>query len=185
MSHEAVADDTDLCRLALTHGTDKMPRWGHAYTPYYHSLFADRRYLVRKVLEIGIDVGASLRMWRDYFPRADIYALDCDHEKLIQESRIRSRLCDQGNAFHLQEAIQWAGRGFDLILDDGSHQLVHQVLTALLLVPLLAPGGVYVIEDVLDPPAVVAQLPYRSTTVAFDLARDPYSNLIVIGRSTP
>jgi hypothetical protein len=185
VTKQVMPEDTFLCRLALEHGTDKMPRWGHAYTPYYHSLFADRRYLVRKVLEIGIDVGASLRMWRDYFPKADIYALDCDRTKLIDESRIRSRLCDQGNAFHLQEAIQWLGRDFDLILDDGSHQPEHQVLTAILLMPLLAPDVVYIIEDVLHPEVVVSQIPYHSTVVPFDLVRDPYSNLIVMGRSTP
>ena len=42
-----LSTDTDLCRLALHHGTDKMPRYGHAYTPYYHSLFADRRNAIR------------------------------------------------------------------------------------------------------------------------------------------
>lgn len=176
-------EDTDLCRLALAHGTDKMPRYGHAYTPYYHSLFATRRDSVRKVLEIGIDQGASLRMWRDYFPHASIYALDCDIRHLFNESRIHSRLCDQGNSFQLQEAAIWAGRDFDLIIDDGSHQPAHQVLSAIVLVPLLAPGGVYVIEDVLDPEAVQSQLQYESMIVSFDLARDPWSNLIVIRRS--
>ena len=114
--------DTDLCLLALQHSTDKAPRSGHGYTPYYHELFKERRESVHKVLEIGIDVGASLRMWRDYFPNSIIYALDCDPPKLINEYRIQSFLGSQGNRENLEELIKWAGPNFDLIMDDGSHE---------------------------------------------------------------
>src|SRR6267154_394057 len=117
--------DTSLCLLALQYGTDKAPRSGHGYTPYYHELFASRRGQVRKVLEIGIDVGASLRMWRDYFPSATIYALDSDTSKLISEHRIQSLFCNQGDSVQLQIAMDWAGHDFDLILDDGSHEPSH------------------------------------------------------------
>src|SRR5882724_5674198 len=114
--------DTPLCELAIKHDTDKAPRTGHAYTPYYHELFKNHRDSFRKVMEIGIDRGASLRMWRDYFPNAHIYALDCDPYKLINEDRIHSIICNQGDQLHLMVVKQWAGREFDLILDDGSHQ---------------------------------------------------------------
>jgi predicted O-methyltransferase YrrM len=175
-----VTADTPLCLLALQHSTDKAPHTGHAYTPYYHELFKDRRESVRKVLEIGIDVGASLRMWRDYFPNAQIYALDCEQSKLVNDGRIHSFLCNQGDANSLLEASRWAGQDFDLILDDGSHDPAHQILTARMLVRLLAPDGVYVIEDVLRPGVIIPLIPYKCETVSFDVVRDPYSNVIVI-----
>ena len=172
--------DTSLCLLALQYGTDKAPRSGHGYTPYYHELFKDHRESVRKVLEIGIDVGASLRMWRDYFPNAIIYALDCDNTKLIDEGRIRSLFCNQGDTIQLQGAIDWAGQNFDLILDDGSHEPAHQILSASMLIPTLSSDGIYLIEDVLHPEQIVPWISYKSEVVSFDLARDPYNNVIVI-----
>jgi len=171
--------DTELCILAIQHSTDKAPRSGHGYTPYYHELFKDRRD-AKKILEIGIDVGASLRMWRDYFPQAEIYAMDCDDKKLITETRIRSFYGNQGDEHHLRMMMKWFGPDFDLILDDGSHQADHQILSANVLVPFLSPTGIYIIEDVLYPKLLVPHIKYKCEIVSFDLIKDPYNNLIVI-----
>lgn len=38
----------------------------------------------------------------------------------------------------------------DFIVDDGSHQPAHQVVTALTLMPFLEKDGIYVIEDVIN-----------------------------------
>ena len=35
------------------------------------------------ILEIGIDNGDSLRLWRDYFTRANICGLDIDKKKIF------------------------------------------------------------------------------------------------------
>lgn len=150
---------TDLCALATKYGTDK---WNaHHYTPHYHRLFKDRRNEVKKVLEIGIGdltmvnptgapyvPGASLRMWEEYFPNAEIYALDINPKLLINRGRIHSTFCDQSNIEYLSAVIPWLGKDFDLIVDDGSHWPEHQALTALTFLPLLAQNGFYVIEDV-------------------------------------
>jgi hypothetical protein len=152
--------ETELCKLATKYVTDK---WNyHHYTPHYHNLFKDRRNEVKKVLEIGIGdaamaawhstwdykPGASLRMWEEYFPNAEIYALDIDPTVLINQGRIHSLLCDQGSEESLRNALPWLGKDFDFIVDDGSHALPHQALSVYMLVPLLAPNGIYVIEDV-------------------------------------
>lgn len=146
--------DTDLCRIALKYHTDKAH--SHNYTPTYHKLLAGKT--VKKVLEIGLGWGGlmhndyppagSLLMWRDYFPEAEIYGLDIRPDTLRNEGRIHSFLCDQDNLDSLLDAADKVGRDFDLIVDDGSHVPMHQVTTALVFVPLLAPGGIYVIEDV-------------------------------------
>ena len=39
---------------------------------------------------------------------------------------------------------------FDVIIDDGSHKLHHQTEAFKLLFPRLNPGGVYIIEDILN-----------------------------------
>jgi hypothetical protein len=155
----------ELSELAIKHGTDKWP-W-HKYTPYYHDMFKDRRDTVKKVLEIGIGddsmrntipnymPGASLRMWCEYFPNAEVFALDNNPNLLINQGRIHSIQCDQGDLLQLQGVEGAFGRNFDLIVDDGSHVPEHQLHTAKILVPLLAPGGIYVIEDVWPYPSQV------------------------------
>lgn len=172
---------TPLCELAEKYGTDKRPEpLGHGYTHYYDMLFASQRESVRKVVEIGIDTGASLRMWRDYFPNAAIYGLDVDPNKLFSEDRIECLLCEQGSTGSLFDVSVRIGGGVNFILDDGSHRPDHQVTSAIALMPLLAPGGIYIIEDVLDPWKVTTQLPFSCEVESFRIERDPYSKLVVI-----
>ena len=154
-----------LCELGVAWGTDKhddihFPENGDLAS-FYHSLLKDRRDTTHKVLEVGIGTeeamrhtgksytpGASLFMWEAYFPNAEIYALDIASEVLVNQGRIRSHLCDQGSIESLQSVLPFLGTGFDFIVDDGSHNPEHQVLTAKAFLPLLAPGGIYAIEDI-------------------------------------
>jgi hypothetical protein len=176
---------TELCNIALRYGTDKAVLIGHSYTPWYHKVLHDRRASTKKVLEIGIERGASLFMWKDYFPNAEIFGLDIDDSKLIFEDRIQSFHCNQGDWMSLANAASWAGPDLDLIIDDGSHNPVHQVTTALCFVPCLAPGGLYMIEDVAHPDIVIPQLPYHVERIYFaDAARDPNSHILLIHGGT-
>ena len=150
---------TILCELADKYTTDKGGRstvYGgvpgdtcHAYTPAYHAMLGDRRGDVRRVLEVGVNAGSSLRMWEEYFPQAEVIGLDIRPEVLFTAGRIRCYRADQGSRESLLAAVDQAGGGlFDLMIDDGSHQDAHQILTAETLLPYLAPGGLYVIEDI-------------------------------------
>lgn len=163
---------TNLCKLAKHYGTDKYPY----YTPFYDALLKSRRETVRNVLEIGVGTpgamshmpgyqpGASLRMWQDYFPNATILGLDVVPMPVLG-ARIDTEVVDQRNELVLYAAAaSWSLR-YDLILDDGSHGPQDQVNTARTLVPLLAPGGLYIIEDVNDPEAVAAELPFQNSVV--------------------
>jgi len=150
---------TILCELADKHQTDKggqSTNYGgqagdtcHAYTPAYHAMLGDRRQAIRRVLEIGVNAGSSLRMWEEYFPASDIYGLDIRREVLFSAGRIRCHYADQGSAQSLLAAMAETGGGvFDLIVDDGSHFDDHQIVTAQTLLPYLAKSGIYVIEDI-------------------------------------
>src|SRR5208337_5037275 len=96
---------TSLCDIALKYHCDKHPEIGHGYTPYYSELLHGRN--IKRILEIGIGgiacmgyipdyvVGASLFMWQDYFPEAEIVGWDIDPDALINADHIKSLLCDQ------------------------------------------------------------------------------------------
>ena len=173
---------TPLCELAQKYGTDKFP-W---YTPFYHLLLARRRRDVRRVLEIGIGTpeamkhvpgykpGASLRMWRDYFRNAVIVGVDKDPSAMFSADRILTLEADQSN--DLADVVP--GHDFDLIVDDGSHDPHHQIATFNALFPRLAPGGIYIIEDVNGP--LFLDAPCPTQTVECHASGSPYIGRLIM-----
>jgi hypothetical protein len=146
---------TPLCYLARHYKTDKGGNHleagdtVHRYTPAYYEMFKDRRESVFNVLEIGVNYGCSLRMWRDFFPWALVAGLDSNESCLFEEERIRCFAADQYNESDLLGVMkQLRNPKFDLIIDDGSHEPAHQIFSAQVLLPYLAADGVYVIEDI-------------------------------------
>jgi hypothetical protein len=176
----------NLKPLAKKYGSDKC-HW-HSYGRIYDQLFYEKP--VRKMLEIGIgykglfgtetyENGASLRMWAEYFPDAEIYGLDIRPDALINEGRIRSYQCDQSSILSLLAARDQIGIGFDLIVDDGSHVSEHQVLSACVLWPCVTPGGRYVIEDVWNAAEVAPFVPFAHDVIELRTHRVKDDRLIV------
>lgn len=147
-----------LTKLALRYKTDKCPQIKHPYTPIYFELLKDKRESVRKVLEIGIGKGASLLMWQDFFPNAQIFGIDILPEALYNDKRIKSYLCDQTKESDLAEAIRNIGSDLDLIIDDGSHIRADQIFTCKTLMPLVKKDVLYIIEDVREPQTAATYL---------------------------
>jgi hypothetical protein len=151
---------TELCELAYKYRTDKCPQICHSYTPFYYELFKDRRHSIKKVLEIGIGSreamahvegyipGASLRMWRDFFPNAMIYGIDIDPGCLFEEDRIQTFLCDIHNEEHVKNLLSTIGNDIDLIIDDSLHGAHDQLKTFNIIKPLIKNLDFnYIIED--------------------------------------
>lgn len=137
-----------LTELARKYGTDKID--GHTYTPIYERYFADLQ--PNLVFEIGVGGygdphkgGASLRMWRDYFPTAQIISLDI-HPKEINEERIAVYQGSQTDWEVLKKILERHGLP-DIIIDDGSHVCADVIRSFELLFPTLPLGGWYVVED--------------------------------------
>jgi hypothetical protein len=154
---------TELCKLAFKYGSDKCPQIRHHYTPLYYDLLKDKRESVRKVLEIGVGNkeymnnypnykdGASLFMWRDFFPNAQIYGADVIPELVFKDERIETFLCNQSVKEDLNNLILKTGSDIDLFIDDGSHYVTDQGFTCQIIMPQLKKDVIYVIEDVGDP----------------------------------
>jgi hypothetical protein len=146
------ADELDpLSRLAIRHGSDKFG--GHVYTPIYHRLFNHLRDRPIRLLEIGVGGyttpeagGSSLRMWADYFPAARIVGLDVHPKQLNISPRVTTIQGSQTNQDQLRQVVAEHGP-FDIVIDDGSHQVDHVLASFRCLYPLLPTGGVYVVED--------------------------------------
>ncbi len=140
-----------LNTLASIYGSDK---WGgHFYTTHYHEHFRKLRYKKLKILEIGVGGyedphygGASLRMWKRYFPQSMIYSIDIYDKSPLQEKRIRIFQGSQADEAFLKKVCDEAGP-FDIIIDDGSHIVSHVLTSFKTLFPLMKEGGIYAIED--------------------------------------
>lgn len=141
-----------LPQLATIYHTDK---WNaHWYAQHYERhLGGFRKRSHFNLLEIGIggnenpeEGGNSLRMWKRYFPRANIYGLDLFDKKAHEQHRIKTFRGSQNDIVCLQNLAKEIGV-LDVIIDDGSHQNEHVLTTFNVLFPLLAEGGVYAVED--------------------------------------
>lgn len=103
-----------------------------------------------KLLELGIREGGSLLMWERYFPNGIICGIDRDSlPSDIVSDRIIMRKGDQADrAFLSAVAGEVAPEGFDIIIDDASHQgALSKVSFEHLFNKHLKPEGLYVVED--------------------------------------
>ena len=149
---QLAAMSSDLTALAKYFKTDK---WGtHRYTPHYQRHFERFRNQRVRVFEVGIGgdfknriAGASLRMWKHYFPKGQIVGLDIEDRFSVAEDRIKVYQGDQSDPAILHRINDECGP-FDIIIDDGSHRVFHVLPTFEVLFPLLKDGGIYVIEDI-------------------------------------
>ena len=141
---ESTPDLLDLTRILIEEGSDKFHR--HRYDVAYSLLFDRIRYSARSVLEVGVYKGQSLRAWQRYFQFAKVVGLDLRARPVDLPESIVYVQGDQGDRGLLNEIAAEHGP-FDVIIEDGSHQMRHQVQCAQWLWPHVKLGGVYVCED--------------------------------------
>lgn len=148
---KSYAVSKDLNQLAIIWRTDKWS--SHWYTKHYQNHFKQIRKNNLNILEIGIggydklnEGGNSLRTWKYYFPRSNIYGIDIFDKKLLEEKRIKTFQGSQIDKFFLENVCKEIGN-IDIIIDDGSHINDHIINSFKILFPLLTTNGIYVIED--------------------------------------
>ena len=118
---------------------------GHNYLYKYSELFADMRLKPIKLLEIGVYFGGSLKLWRDWFPHAQITGIDISYGCLFQCYRIKTFLCNSVDPEQVKQKFN--GKLFDIIIDDGSHKMEDQIQTFQNFKPFFKAGSYYIIED--------------------------------------
>jgi 6-pyruvoyl-tetrahydropterin synthase len=141
----------DLSYLAEKYGSDKGNLAGtawHNYTQIYENLFEPIKNEVKYVYENGIFKGASLRIWRDYFPNAEIYGGDIDKETLFEEDRIKTGFIDQLDPIAINEYFKDKNVEFDIMLDDGYHVYDAGICLFENSIQKLKSDGFYIIEDI-------------------------------------
>ena len=134
----------DLEKYFYNNTNRKIAKYPH-YFDIYERYFSKFRGLPINILEIGIAHGGSLQMWKDYFgPDAMIYGIDANDKTAIEESQIKTILGNQGDRNFLKTLSL---PELHVLIDDGSHDSIHQRITFEELFPRLADNGVYFCED--------------------------------------
>lgn len=130
---------TTLQQIGLKTRTDKAVY--HKYCDFYQSHLPKRDFSGR-LLEIGVWEGASIQMWKEWYPLADIVGIDIEIRTQIEgvtliemDASDPKKLSTLGN--------------FDIIIDDASHMCSHrQIAFNQLYKNQLNSGGIYAMEDV-------------------------------------
>jgi len=140
---------SSLKDLAYKYNVDKIN--GHEnYMDFYEEYLFDDRMRVKNILEIGVLDGNSLRMWREYFPNATIHGIEYNDCKYLENEIENCKIYvgDQADIEFLKTFVEKADCLFDVIIDDGSHQMSHQIDSMKFLFNHVKNGGFYFVEDV-------------------------------------
>jgi hypothetical protein len=180
--------------------SDKGTYWlsKHNYGAAYDTVLRPTRRRTRNLLELGVgdETAGSLNAWREYFPRAEFWIVDVDvvrfHDKKqwAWASRQKRRHgcfddkdvwtaprvhplfgVDSSNRTQLRSLPLPAGASMDVIIDDASHALAHQLAALEALWPKLRDGGFYIVEDL-----TIGALPWMRGDAGTDQVRRAPSN---------
>lgn len=138
-----------LTDIANHHTVDKGTEYyeKHGYTELYDKYIPEKGKFT--LLEIGVWHGDSLRMWEEYNPELNIHGVDIDpnvRKFLNASDKSVVHIGDQSNKEFMENVVVASGVP-DFIIDDGSHQHEHIVVSFKILWDYLKPGGFYFVED--------------------------------------
>lgn len=126
-------------------------KWRHYFEVYHRHL---AKFVGREVhvAEVGVFGGGSLAMWRSYFgERSQIYGIDQEPGcRMHGGTGIDVVIGDQASP-RFWETFRADVPRLDVVIDDGGHEPYQQIATLEGVLAHIAPGGVYICEDVLGP----------------------------------
>ena len=128
--------------------SDNIKHSGHGYDAFYEKLFKENRTKNLNIMEFGIHHGDSLAALSSYFPNANIVGVDKNPFSTNYKSkRIRTLHCDVSSEKNLESLSNYLNKDYDYIIDDASHNPIHQKLTFFSMFQNLKSGGIFVIEE--------------------------------------
>ena len=122
---------------------------GHNYTPFYEKYIS--KYKNKKnlsILEIGSLRGGGTASFFYYFEDPKIFCADINPFQIqVFSKKIRKFFLNTQFKKSISSLNSYINEEFDLIIDDGSHNIRDQIITLNGFFKNLKKGGIYVIED--------------------------------------
>ena len=122
---------------------------GHNYSPIYEKYFQKYKNIKNlSILEIGSLRGSGTASFYYYFDKPKIFCVDINPFQIqIYSKNIRVLYVDTNSKKTLINLRSYLNKNFDIIIDDGSHNIRDQIITMNIFFEKLKKGGLYVIED--------------------------------------
>lgn len=123
---------------------------GVGYYELYGRYLADFADRPATMLELGVYQGDSTRVFATYLAKGKVIAVDIEDRGLdfSNHANVVFERADQTDAKRLHEiCAKHAPTGLDIIIDDAAHLGALSLASYRALVPLLNPGGYYIVED--------------------------------------
>jgi len=115
--------------------------------PIYDRHFSKFRNTDVRIMEVGIEHGGCLQMWKDYFgSKAIIYGVDIVDCSRFEENQIKIFKGKQEDRNFWQELKTKIDR-IDIIIDDCSHRSKDQIIMFEEMYPFISSEGIYACED--------------------------------------
>jgi hypothetical protein len=132
--------------MKLEHNLSDKIYW-HKFDKFYEKFIPPS---AKNILEIGIFKGDSIRYWRTRFPDAKIYGLDIllKTAEWPKDDNIFYFQLDQSNVKEYKRVLAKINEPVDLIIEDGSHDPLHQKISLMESLSALTKGSIYILEDI-------------------------------------
>ena len=119
------------------------------YFPVYDEILSKYRDKEITLIEVGVFNGGSLFMWRDYFgSKARIIGVDLNPAaKMWEQHGFEIFIGDQASEAFWQQLFGAVGP-VDVLIDDGGHTNLQQIVTVHCAIEHIRDGGVLIVEDV-------------------------------------
>ena len=147
--HEYGSDKANIFKLNQT--------TGHGYSKYYEKKLEKYKNKNLNILEIGSYAGASAAAFTKYLTNSRVYCFDVNISNFKYKSKNidvfgldinnQKTVMNSLNRIFLEQKISH----FDLIIDDGSHNLSDILISFKFFYRFLKSRGLYVIEDYKHP----------------------------------
>jgi hypothetical protein len=136
-----------LRQLYDQHNGRLLNKWDH-YIDIYDRYLNKYRNTEFVFLEIGIAHGGSLELWRKYFgEKATIIGVDVNPEcKQFEQGNTKVFIGSQQDEKFLESLKQEVPK-IDVLIDDGGHTMLQQIVTFNVLFDHIKENGLYICED--------------------------------------
>ena len=139
------------------------------------------------LVEIGVRSGASLKLWSEYFSKANIIGIDNlsdfnDYQVPINENWTSSEKVTFIDADgYLQETVDKINDKINILIDDGPHTFESHIKLLELYIPKMNKDGMIIIEDIsYDPNQLYSYVPENLQDKSYVCDYGGYDNRLII-----
>jgi hypothetical protein len=121
-----------------------------AYYLRYDEVFRNKDFIPRTMLEVGVHMGESTKVFSSVYPDLSIVAVDLKTYDIdfSDYPRVTYLQADQSDQLNLRSICEkHFPDGIDLVIDDASHIGYLSKLTFDAVFPYVKKGGLYIVED--------------------------------------